>query len=85
MDHDNRRSIEHEGALHDLPWIDRRVVDRALMLDLVRNQDVAAVEEDNTELLDLTVRHGRHQIRDQLVPLIEKRPVGHLLARHAAG
>jgi hypothetical protein len=44
---DNSRALDH------LAQIDRRVVDRALLLYLVGDQPVALVAEEKSELLDV--------------------------------
>ena len=47
---------EFERPLDDLARIDRGVVDRALLLALVLDQHVLAVEKQDVKLLDLAVR-----------------------------
>ena len=68
-----RRCVE--GALDDLARIDRRVVDRAALLDLVGDQHVLAVEEEDAELLGLLVGEGSVAIVDQLLPVGQHRHV----------
>src|SRR3954469_11048871 len=48
---DDRGRGELEGALDHLAWIDRSVVDRALLLHLVGDELIALVEKQDAELL----------------------------------
>ena len=45
MDKDDRRSAEFERAAHDLPGIDRGMIDRADALNLVGDQMILLVEK----------------------------------------
>src|ERR1700730_7309839 len=44
VDKDDRRSAEFEGAAHDLPGVNRRMIDRADALNLVGDQMILLVE-----------------------------------------
>jgi len=55
---DQRRCRQFERTLDDLARIDRRVVDRALLLHLVGDDLVLLVEKQDAELLLVGERHG---------------------------
>src|SRR3569833_419388 len=59
VDEDQRGGTELETALDHFARVDRRVVDGALLLDLVGDQAVLLVEEEYADLLDVLERHGR--------------------------
>lgn len=50
-----------------------------------RDELVLAVEEQNAELLDLLIRHGRLQIADQRLRAAEHGTVAHPSFGHTAG
>ncbi len=78
MHQDEGRGLQFQRALHDFPWIDRRVVDRAARLRLVGDQAVAGVEEQHAELLDLLARQGGVEIGEQPVPVVQQGAIHHL-------
>ena len=65
---DQGRGLQFEGALDDLAGVDRGVIDGAPLLPLMRDQCVAAVEEQQVELLDLAVGDVGAAVIDQPVP-----------------
>jgi hypothetical protein len=77
---DQRRGAELKRALDNLARIDGRVVNGSALLPLVPDQHVLAVEEQDVELLDLTVRDLGAAIIDKLVPGVDDRPLLQLRA-----
>ena len=65
---DDGRGAELQRALDDLARIDRRVIDRALALHFVGDQDVLAVEEQDAEFLVGAARHRGGAIIEQRRP-----------------
>ena len=58
---DDRGRGQFERALDHFARIDRRVIDRALLLHLVGDELVALVEKQDAELLLLGERHAARQ------------------------
>jgi hypothetical protein len=52
---DQRRGVENQRALHHLTGINRRMIDCAALLYFVGNEVVLAIQEQDSELLDLLV------------------------------
>jgi len=65
---DQRRCRQFERTLDDLARIDRRVVDRAGLLQLIDDQLIALVEKQDTKLLFLGKSHGGAAIVDNARP-----------------
>ena len=86
VDEDQRRSVQFQRAADDLSRIDRNMIDRAARLFLVGNQDVPAVQIEDSKLLGRTMGHCGVAIIQQRVPARQDRPVhdpgtGHALRR----
>ena len=82
---DDRARLELQRTHADLAGIDRRVADRAALMQLVRYETILAVQIQDPELLHLAVPGERAAILDHLVVVAEGRAQGvrHLGARHA--
>ena len=65
---DQGRGALFQGALDDLAGIDRGMIDSALRLHLIGDQDILAVEIQHPEFLSWRAGHGRHAIIDQRRP-----------------
>jgi hypothetical protein len=85
VDKDHGGRAQFEGALDDLARIDRHMVDRADLLDLVGDELVLAVEEHDAEMLALFMRHGDVAIIDQLLPGAQDRLFLDVAIEHAQG
>jgi hypothetical protein len=77
MDEDERGGIQEEGALDDLAWIHGSVVDCALLLYLVGDQVVLAIEEQDAKELDLFVGHGGLTVVEERLPIAQGRAALH--------
>ena len=58
VDEDDGCGRKIERTFNDFTRIDRRVIDRAALLDLIGNQRIALVEEENSELFTRFIGHG---------------------------
>ena len=66
----------------DLADIDRCMIDGALLLYLVGDEIVLAVEKQDAELLGLAAGHGGGAVIEKAAPAGERRPVQHLATQH---
>ena len=80
---DQGGGVQLQRALGHLSRIDRSVVHRAALLRLVRQQPVAAIEEQHTELLDALARQLRAEIGRQPFPVGQHRLIDNLGAQQA--
>ena len=69
MDNDHGGSIEQERPLHHLAWIDRGVINGALLLHLVGDEVVLPVQEEDANLFYLSEGHGRLAVVEQGLPV----------------
>ncbi len=74
-------AFEFERAFHDFARIDRRVVDRALLLALVADEGVLAVEEEEMEFLGRGEADLCRAIIDQRLPVRDHRLIRDLAAQ----
>ncbi len=80
---DHRSRTQFQRALDHFARIDRRVVDSATRLRLVREQVISIVEKQNAELLDSLAGQGDLEIIRQAFPIIEDGTIAQLRARKA--
>ena len=82
---DDGGRVQLQRALRNLPRVDGGVVDGAAGLRLVGQQAVAAVQEQDAELLHPLAREGGVEVVHQPVPVAQHGPVHHLGAHQAQG
>ena len=81
--HNDGGSGELKGAFGDFSWVERRVIDRAALLDLVFDQDVLLVQKKNPELFDWLMAKGELEIVQKSLPGGDHRPLLHIFGKDA--
>src|ERR1700719_3047059 len=74
VDKDDRRSAEFEGAAHDLPGVNRRMIDRADALNLVGDQMILLVEKKHAKFLVVEEGHRGAAVIDDGGETRQRRP-----------
>ena len=82
---DDRRGVQFEGAFDHLARVDGHVIDGALGLFLIRDQDVLAVEKQDAELFGFAVGHRGVAVVQQRIPGRQDRAVQNLGPHQALG
>ncbi len=59
---------EFKRPFHHFTWINRRMIDRSGLLDLVGDETVLLVEKEHAELLNRPECHGRAAIVEHRAP-----------------
>jgi hypothetical protein len=75
VDKDDRRSAEFERAAHDLPGIDRGMIDRADALNLVGDQMILLVEKEHAKFLVVEEGHRGAAVIDDGGETRQRRPL----------
>ena len=75
VDDDDRGRAKRDGAGDDFADMDRGLVDRSGPQRLIGEEEVLGVEEQDADLLDRQMGHGRGEIIAKRVPARQHRPV----------